>query len=160
MIIVLMGVSGSGKTTVGRRLAAELGWNFYEGDEYHPSENLDKMRRGIPLTDTDRTPWLESLRELIYTFLANGESAVLACSALKEKYREYLLIDPAVVLIYLQGDYETIHARLQNRTGHFMNPSLLESQFAALEEPESALRVSIALDPAEIVRTIIKALNL
>jgi gluconokinase len=160
MIIVLMGVSGSGKTTVGRRLAAELGWNFYEGDEYHPSENLDKMRRGIPLTDTDRTPWLESLRELIYTFLANGESAVLACSALKEKYREYLLIDPAVVLIYLQGDYETIQARLQNRTGHFMNPSLLESQFAALEEPESALRVSIALDPAEIVRTIIKGLNL
>jgi carbohydrate kinase (thermoresistant glucokinase family) len=160
MIIVLMGVSGSGKTTVGRRLAAELGWNFYEGDEYHPSENLDKMRRGIPLTDNDRTPWLESLRELIYTFLANGESAVLACSALKEKYREYVLIDPAVVLIYLQGDYETIHARLQNRTGHFMNPSLLESQFAALEEPESALRVSIALDPAEIVRTIIKALNL
>jgi gluconokinase len=160
MIIVLMGVSGSGKSTVGRRLAAELAWKFYEGDEYHPSENLDKMRRGIPLTDTDRTPWLESLRELIHTLLANGESAVLACSALKERYREYLLIDPAVVLIYLQGDYETIHARLENRAGHFMNPSLLANQFAALEEPESARRVSISSDPAEIVRTIRKALNL
>ena len=160
MIIVLMGVSGSGKTTVGRRLAAELAWKFYEGDEYHPSENLEKMRRGIPLTDTYRTPWLESLRELIRTLLANGESAVLACSTLKEKYREYLLIDPAVVLIYLQGDYETIHARLENRAGHFMNPSLLASQFAALEEPESARRVSISSDPAEIVRTIRKALSL
>lgn len=160
MIIVLMGVSGSGKTTVGRRLAAELGWNFYEGDEYHPSENLDKMRHGIPLTDNDRTPWLESLRELIHTLLANGESAVMACSALKEKYREYLLIDPAVVLIYLQGDYETIHDRLENRAGHFMNPSLLASQFAALEEPESALRVSIASDPAGIVRKIRKELDL
>ena len=160
MLIVLMGVSGSGKTTVGRRLADELGWKFYEGDEFHPAANLDKMRRGIPLTDSDRTPWLERLRELIRTLLASGESAVLACSALKEKYREYLLIDPRVVLIYLQGDYKTIRARLEERVGHFMNPGLLPSQYAALEEPQCAFRVNISSNPAEIVRTIISRLGI
>src|SRR5437763_17153709 len=104
MVIVLMGVAGSGKTTVGRELARELGWKFYDGDDFHPRSNVEKMSRGVPLDDEDRAPWLERLRELIKSCLARGESAVLACTALKKKYRSYLLIDESVKLVYLKGD--------------------------------------------------------
>ena len=152
-----MGVSGSGKTTVGRELAGELGWKFYDGDDFHPRSNVEKMSRGLPLDDEDRAPWLECLRELIKSCLARGESAVLACSALKKKYRSYLLIDEGdegVKLVYLKGDRELIRERLGERSGHFMKPEMLDSQFDALEEPERALTVDISAPPDEIARTI------
>ena len=154
MVIVLMGVAGSGKTTIGRGLADELGWKFYDGDDFHPRANVEKMARGLPLDDDDRAPWLESLRDLIRSCLARGESAVLACSALKRSYREYLLIDENVELVYLKGDYELIEGRLEGRRGHYMKPKLLDSQFAALEEPERGLTVDISLPPEKIIETI------
>jgi gluconokinase len=154
MIIVLMGVAGSGKTTIGRKLAAELGWQFYDADDFHPRSNVEKMSRGIPLDDADRTPWLEALHELFMNCLARDESAVVACSALKESYRKCLLIDERVKLFYLKGDYELIESRLRNRHGHFMSPQMLDSQFAALEEPERATHIDISSTPDEIVRMI------
>jgi gluconokinase len=154
MVIVLMGVSGSGKTTVGRGLADALGWAFYDGDDFHPRSNVEKMARGEPLDDEDRAPWLERLRELIRACLARGESAVVACSALKRSYREYLLIDDAVKLVYLKGDYELIEDRLENRRGHFMKPDMLDSQFAALEEPRRGLTVDISLPPEKIIEIV------
>jgi gluconokinase len=160
MVIVLMGVSGSGKTTVGRLLSEELGWKYYEGDDFHPSANIEKMRSGIPLDDTDRRPWLETLRGLIRNCLEQDDSAILACSALKESYREFLLVDERVVLIYLKGDYEVIQQRLSARRGHFMNPNLLASQFAALEEPKAGMQVDVSLSPGEIVKCIRSRLRL
>src|SRR2546423_15527042 len=112
MIIVLMGVAGSGKTTVGRLLAAQAGATFYDADDFHPRANVEKMRRGVPLTDADREPWLEALRDLVRACLERGERAVVACSALKAEYRKYLLIDERVKLVYLKGDFALIEARL------------------------------------------------
>lgn len=161
MVIVLMGVSGSGKTTVGRLLARQLGWEYYEADDYHSGASVEKMRRGVPLEDADRRPWLEALRELLRGCLGRGESAVLACSALKESYREFLLIDERVVLVYLKGDYELIRQRLAARRGHYMNPSLLRSQFDALEEPAAAAaQVNVSSSPEEIVREVRSRLGL
>jgi gluconokinase len=155
MIIILMGVSGSGKTTIGQRLAQALGWPFYDGDQFHPQANIAKMQQGIPLTDEDRWPWLHALRVQIAAWLQQGVSAVLACSALKQAYREYLLIDETQVkLVYLKGDYDLIHARLAQRHGHFMPPELLASQFAALEEPEQGVSVDIKHPPETIVALI------
>ena len=154
MVIILMGVTASGKTTVGRRLAAVLGYQFYDADDFHPRANLDKMRRGIPLDDADRLPWLETLRDLVRHCLAEHTNAVLACSALKEAYRQYLLVDPQVRLVYLQADQELIRQRLQQRQGHFMNPELLKSQFATLEEPQQGIWVDASLAPEEIVSAI------
>jgi gluconokinase len=160
MVVVLMGVSGSGKTTIGRELSAELGWTYYDADDFHPPANVLKMSAGVPLDDADRIPWLEALRRLILDAIERGESAVLACSALKASYREYLLADESVKLIHLQGDYELIQQRLSGRRGHFMNPALLDSQFAALEEPEQDVRVDISQSPAEIVKVIRGRLNI
>jgi len=160
MVIVLMGVTGSGKTTIGRRLAAELGWKYFDADDFHPRANVEKMRTGIPLDDVDRIPWLETLRDLIRNCLEQGENSVLACSALKQSYREYLLIDERVKLIYLKGEYELIEKRLSERQGHFMNPKLLKSQFAALEEPEPDVQVDISLSPGEITQAIRNRLGL
>ena len=160
MVIVLMGVTGSGKTTIGRRLAAELGWKYFDADDFHPRANVEKMRTGIPLDDVDRIPWLETLRDLIRNCLEQGENAVLACSALKQSYREYLLIDERVKLIYLKGEYELIEKRLSERQGHFMNPKLLKSQFTALEEPEPDVQVDISLSPGEITQAIRNRLGL
>jgi gluconokinase len=162
MVIVLFGVSGAGKTTLGRDLAEELGWQFYDGDDFHPDANIAKMRQRIPLADADRQPWLEKLRALIGQCINTGENAVLACSALKEAYRRLLAIDRhQVKLVYLKGDYQLMRARLKKRRGHFMNPGLLESQFATLEEPRGDV-VVIAVDqsPVEIVKQIRKALCL
>jgi gluconokinase len=154
MVVVLMGVAGSGKTTVGRMLAAATGATFYDADDFHPEANVEKMRRGVPLTDDDRGPWLEALRALVASCLERGERAVLACSALKEEYRERLRVDGRVRFVYLKGDYELIEARLRGRSGHFMKPQMLESQFDALEEPSHALEVDVAATPEEIVETI------
>jgi gluconokinase len=160
MVIILMGVTASGKTTVGRLLAAELQWPFYDADDFHPAANITKMQRGIPLTDSDRWPWLEALRDQVRRCVTSGSDAVLACSALKEAYRRYLHIDPQVRLVYLKADRELIRQRLQQRHGHFMNPALLDSQFATLEEPTWGLRVDAALEPTAIVRTIRRELQI
>ena len=154
MVVILMGVTTSGKTTVGRLLAEASGYQFYDADDFHPSANVDKMRRGIPLDDDDRRPWLETLRDLVRRCLAEERNAVLACSALKQAYRRYLLIDPRVKLVYLKVDEELIRQRLQRRQGHFMNPALLESQFTTLEEPDEALWLDASRSPEEIVGTV------
>ncbi|MDQ3829616.1 MAG: gluconokinase [Candidatus Tectomicrobia bacterium] len=154
MVVILMGVTASGKTTVGRLLAEASGYQFYDADDFHPSANVDKMRRGIPLDDDDRRPWLETLRDLVRRCLAEERNAVLACSALKQAYRRYLLIDPRVKLAYLKVDEELIRQRLQRRQGHFMNPALLESQFTTLEEPDEALWLDASRSPEEIVGTV------
>ena len=149
-----MGVAGSGKTTVGRMLAAELGWKFYDADDFHPPANVAKMAGGVALVDADRLPWLETLRALVRDGLARGESAVLACSALKAGYRAYLLLDERVKLVYLKGNFNLIQKRLATRRGHFMSAAMLESQFDALEEPAREFHVNISTTPDEIVRSI------
>ena len=159
-VIIIIGVSGSGKTTIGRLLSGELGWKYYEGDDFHPPANIEKLKHGVPLDDADRKPWLESLRDLIRNCLEQNDSAVVACSALKQRYRDFLLVDERVILIYLKGDYELIRQRLSKRRGHFLNPNLLDSQFAALEEPKTAMQVDVSLSPAEIVKSIRSALRL
>jgi len=154
MIIVLMGVTGSGKSTVGKLLAQQLGWKFFDGDDFHSSANIEKMRRGMPLNDDDRRPWLEAIRESIRKMVERSENAVIACSALKHSYRQMLRIAGEVVFVYLKANIDTVRERLRNRTGHFMNPDLIQSQFDTLEESEQALRVDASLPPGEIVRRI------
>lgn len=153
MILILMGVSGCGKTTVGELLAKNLGWPFYDGDDYHPAANVEKMRAGIPLTDEDREAWIAALRRLIGEL---GRDAVIACSALKQKYRDRLQSAraPEVRLVYLKGSFELIQQRISKRRHRYMNPALLSSQFEALEEPAGALTLDIALPPAAIVAQI------
>ena len=136
MIILLMGVSGSGKTTIGHRLAQELGWPFSDGDQLHPQANIAKMQQGMPLTDEDRWPWLHALRAHSEACMQQGVSAVRACSALKQVYRAYLRIDEAEVrLVYLQGDYDLIHQRLTQRQGHFMPAGLLQANSQRWKSP-------------------------
>jgi carbohydrate kinase (thermoresistant glucokinase family) len=136
MVLIILGVSGTGKTTVGELLARELGWHFYEADDFHSPTNIEKMRRGVPLTDDDRWPWLENLRELIKRCVAANENAVLACSALKRVYRKHLRVSAEVKLVFLRGDYALVAEQLRHRRGHFMNTGLLRNQFADLEEPQ------------------------
>ncbi len=154
MIIILMGVTGSGKTTVGRLLAEDLGWTYFDADSFHSELNIEKMKAGTPLGDADRKPWLEGLRELVRACLLRSENAVLACSALRERYREFLLLDESVKLVYLKGEYQVIQERLAQRRGHYMDPALLDSQFETLEEPAECLRIDAASDPLAILRTI------
>ncbi|HWM95401.1 MAG TPA: gluconokinase [Thermoanaerobaculia bacterium] len=156
-----MGVSGSGKTTVGGLLARRLGWPFFDADNFHPPANVEKMRQGVPLTDEDRLPWLERLGELIAGCLSRNENAVLACSALKESYRGALSGgDPRVRFVHLRADPDLLATRLERRTGHFFTRSLLESQLASLEEPEDALVIDASAPPEEIVRNIQERLRL
>ena len=157
-----MGVSGSGKTTVGKLLAKQLGWRFIDADDYHPASNVEKMHAGIPLTDADRRPWLDVLRQQIDTACERGEDVVLACSALKHAYQEYLERDEptSVRYVYLQGSETLIQQRLTARTGHFMNPNLLHSQFETLEPPEDAIRVDIAPTPEVIAAEVREKLGL
>jgi len=162
MILVLMGVSGSGKSTVGRLLADQLGWTFVEADDYHSAANVTKMRGGVPLDDADRRPWLAALRERIAEACRTGENVVLACSALKHRYQDYLEQDdpPCVRFVYLKGSPELIRMRLAGRKGHFMDPALLGSQFDALEPPPDALRVDITPPPEQIAAEIRRKLGL
>ncbi len=158
MIVLLMGVTGAGKTTVGRALADALYWRFADADDYHSPANIAKMRAGIPLTDADRAPWLESLRNAIAEWIRAGENVVLACSALKAAYREMLIAGPEVKLVYLKADPALIQARVAARTSSYMNPQLVPSQFATLEEPRDAIVVDANNAPPEIVCEIRKIL--
>ena len=160
MVIVLMGVSGSGKTTVGVPLAQALGGEFAEGDDYHPPANVAKMREGLPLDDADRRPWLEALSAEIGRWLAAGRTVVLACSALKRSYRAILRGGrPEVRFVHLKGSAPLIRGRLAERRGHYMPATLLDSQLAALEAPLDAIVVPIDRPPAEIVASILTALG-
>jgi gluconokinase len=156
VIVVLMGVTGTGKSTVGKLLASQFGWTFVEGDDFHPKDNVEKMRQGIALDDEDRKPWLDAIRHRLEQASQRNENVVLACSALKHSYQHYLAgFDPeAVRFVYLFGSQEVIKQRLAKRTGHFMNPALLASQFEALEPPEDAIRVDVNQTPAAIVAEI------
>lgn len=155
-----MGVSGSGKTTIGKALAKQLGCRFYDGDDYHPPANIVKMASSIPLDDADRAGWLETLASIIRDGLEKGESGVIACSALKEKYRQVLRVDPEQVkFVYLKGNYEIIQSRMRTRETHYMKPDMLRSQFEALEEPREALTMDVSLSPDQIVQTILKGIK-
>jgi len=160
LIVVVMGVTGSGKTTVGNMLAAQLGWEFADADQFHPAANIEKMARGIALTAADREPWLTSLHDAIVKWLADGKGLVLACSALKGSYRQKLGIGGYVRLVYLKGSYDLIAARLRERHGHFATEAILADQFAALEEPGEAIVMSVQASPQQMVSEIRRRLGL
>jgi gluconokinase len=161
LVLIFMGVSGSGKTTVGTLFAKKAGATFYEGDEFHPPENIAKMRRGIPLTDADRAKWLQALRNIITRSLDQGRSMVMACSALKAAYRDLLKGgDARVQFVHLTGPQAVIEERLKTRRNHFMPPTLLDSQLATLEPPADALTFSCEKSPEEIVAAVIQALGI
>ncbi|PSB25081.1 gluconokinase [Stenomitos frigidus] len=159
MIILIMGVSGSGKTTIGKQLAETLHWQFQDADSFHPAANVEKMRSGLPLTDTDRMPWLLALQQAIAIWLQTQTNTVLACSALKAEYRHMLSQASQVKQVYLKGSFALIQQRLQKRQGHYMKAALLQSQFGALEEPTEAFWVNIDQSPEAIVSQIRKALH-
>jgi gluconokinase len=161
-VILLMGVSGCGKTTTGQRLSRVLGWDFRDADSFHPAANVEKMSRGVPLTDEDRWPWLAAIAAWIDERRADG-NAIVSCSALKKSYRDRLLIGrPDVQLVFLKGSHSLIADRMNRRKGHFMPPALLDSQFATLEEPmadEAPLVLEITMPPPRIVERIVKAVS-
>ncbi len=160
-LLLIMGVAGSGKTTLGRQLADDLGWAYHEADDFHSTANKDKMGRGIPLDDSDRAPWLAAIRAAMDSALASGQPAVFTCSALKETYRRILLDGlRGVALVHLTGDPALLLARLRGRAGHYMKPAMLESQLAVLEPPADALTLDIARSPAELVAEIRRRLTL
>jgi gluconokinase len=160
LIVLVMGVTGSGKTTVGSLLAAQLGWEFADADRFHPAANVEKMARGIVLTDADREPWLAAIRAAIVKWVAEGRKVVLGCSALKQSYREKLGVGGEVRLVYLKGSYELIASRLRDRHGHFATESILADQFAVLEEPQDAVVVDVGRCPEEMVKEIRERMGL
>ncbi len=162
MIVILMGVTGTGKTTVAKALALRTGWPFAEGDDYHSEANVVKMKAGIPLTDTDREPWLEALHGVIAGWVKADSNGVMTCSALKESYRQTLVAgfpEDAVHFVLLEGSKTVLERRLERRKGHFMNPALLNSQLATLEKPKDALRVEVTNSPDGEVDTILAGLG-
>ncbi len=160
MIIVVMGVTGSGKTTIGNLLARRLGWEFADADDFHSPANKEKMHKGIPLTDADRLPWLAAMHDQIAKWVALKQNVALACSALKQSYRQLLWNGPEVRFVYLKGSYELIAERLRARKGHFADGHILAGQFAGLEEPSDAVVVDIGVSPEEIVDEISRRLGL
>jgi len=160
MIVIVMGVVGAGKTTIGRLLAQQSGWEFADADDFHPNSNVEKIRHGIPLTDEDRQPWLDRLRSAILQWIAEGRNVALACSALKKKYRQQLEAGAEVRFVYLKGSADLIAKRLRARHGHFADEHILASQFADLEVPESAITVEISQTPQQIVAEIRRKLGL
>jgi gluconokinase len=160
MVVIVMGVTGAGKTTVGNMLAGQLAWTFVDADSFHSAANVDKMRRGIPLDDADRAPWLQAMRDAISQWIQDRGNVVLACSALKRSYRDELRVGPEVRVVYLKGSKELISSRLRQRHGHFAGESILAGQFADLEEPTDAIVVDVGLSPEEIVRGIREQLNI
>ena len=159
VIILLMGVSGSGKTTIGKQLAEALHWQFQDADSFHSAANIAKMRSGVPLTDADRLPWLLAMQQAIAVWLQSHTHIILACSALKAEYRQRLCQSSQVKQVYLKGSFALIQQRLQHRQGHYMSAELLQSQFDALEEPEDAVVVDIDQSPAAIMAEIRQALH-
>ncbi|OKH43735.1 gluconate kinase [Calothrix sp. HK-06] len=155
MIILMMGVSGSGKTTIGKALAKSLGWEFSDADLYHSTANIEKMSHGIPLTDIDRFTWLQTLHQMMNQWLDAHKNVVLACSALKESYRQMLFVNcEQVKLIYLKGSFALIADRLEHRSNHFMKKEMLKSQFDVLEEPQNSIQVDISKPLKDIVQEI------
>jgi gluconokinase len=159
VVVIVCGVSGAGKTTVGELLAQKLGWQFYDADNFHSAANVEKMKNGIPLTDEDRQPWLETLRQRIQQCLDESENCILACSALKRAYRDHLRVNEEVKFVFLRASRARISDQLQQRHGHFMNPELLDSQFKDLEEPKPEEDICVidiegtAGDVAELIQT-------
>jgi carbohydrate kinase (thermoresistant glucokinase family) len=161
MVLILMGPMGCGKTTIGKMLAEKLGWPFYDGDSFHPKRNVEKMRAGIALTDEDRGVWLEKLRGYIQRWIEERQNTILACSALKQTYRDILGVDEETVrTVYLKGSYPLLRKRIEARQHPYMDKNLLRSQLDALEEPKDGLRVDISAAPETIVGTIIQSLKL
>jgi len=161
MIIIIIGVSGSGKTTIAKLLADSLHWTFSDADDFHSPENVEKMRRGISLSEADRTPWLQDLQTAIKQWLQENQNVVLACSALRESYRQILVVDSdRIKLVYLKGSYQLIQQRLQQRQNHYMSEKLLESQFNTLEEPLDSICMDIAQPPQVIVQNMRTALGI
>jgi len=167
MILIVMGVSGAGKSRIGRQLADRLGWEFVEGDAYHPLGNIRKLSHGVPLTEEDRAPWLRALRSLIQEWLRRDKNVILAASALRGRHRDRLLVDPKRMrLVYLKGDFPLLNERLRRRGKHFMAPELLQSQLDTLEEPPSgivppaAIVMDVAKSPDAIVEKIRAVLHL
>jgi gluconokinase len=169
MIILVMGITGSGKTTVGRLLAERLHWDFADADDFHSAANKEKMHNGIPLTDADRQPWLLAIRDQMWSWIAANKNGVITCSALKQSYRN-LLLSPGngntqadaseIKIVYLRGSYELIAERVRARTGHFAGEQLLSSQFAALEEPRDAITIDVNQTPEQIVDEALQRLQL
>ena len=160
LIIIIMGVSGAGKTTVGRKLAARLNCSYYDADDFHPAANIEKMSRGVALTDADRSAWLEAIRTVVDTHLEEGRQAVISCSALKESYRSFLRNDEERVrFLYLKVPQEVVERRLRTRRDHFFDPSLLDSQYETLEEPEEAVTVDASRSVPEVVDEAVERLS-
>jgi gluconokinase len=158
MIVLVMGVAGSGKTTIGRMLASRLGWVYLEADDFHSAANKEKMHRGEHLTEADRLPWLRAMHAELQNQSARGKNAVLACSALNEEYRRILMDGLNVKLVYLRGSKELIASRLRHRTGHFAGEAILDDQYAVLEEPRDAIVVGVTEEPERIVEEILSKL--
>lgn len=160
MVILVMGVTGAGKTTVGGLLAKQLGWQFLDADDFHPPENIEKMKHGIPLTDADREPWLAAIHQALVDCVAKNQDVVLACSALKQKYREKLAAGLDLRICYLKGSFEEISAHVEHRIGHFAGEAILAGQFADLEEPDDAVVLDATAPPEENVSEALTKLRL
>jgi len=160
MVILLMGTTGAGKTTVGKILAARLHWIFLDADDFHPQSNIEKMHNGIPLTDSDRLPWLEKIHAELLRLCGTGTNIVLACSALKQSYRDLLSAGLTMQIVYLRGTYDVMRHHIESRRGHFAGESILAGQFADLEEPHNALVVEVSRTPQQLASEIIASLRL
>lgn len=160
MVILLMGTTGAGKTTVGKILAVRLCWTFLDADDFHPPANIEKMHHGIPLSDADRLPWLEKIHAELLRRTQSGENIVLACSALKQSYRDLLSSEVDVRIVYLRGTYDVMRQRIESRHGHFAGEGILAGQFADLEEPRDALVLDVSRSPQQLAAEVIASLHL